>query len=78
MWLKHSAEILVLNMEIEFIACSVWLSGSVPAPSGRGKEYQLPKMGEVSICQNNKKECPMVLIQLVLYIFLETDSLTCP
>jgi len=41
-WSKHSAEILVLKMEIELVACSVGLSGSVLAPSGRGKETQLP------------------------------------
>jgi hypothetical protein len=65
-------------MAIERIACSVGLSGAVLAPSGRGKETQLPKMAEVSICQRHKKECPVVLIQLLLYIFHATDSLTCP
>jgi len=35
-------------------------------------------MAEVNNYQRHKKECPVVLIQVILYIFHKTDSLICP
>lgn len=78
MWSKHSAEILVVNMEIERITYSVGLSDPVLAPRGRGKETQPPKNGRIEHLSASQKECHVVLIQLILYIFHETDSLSFP